>query len=81
MLEYYSCTDEEKNILANEIAQRGMTIGSIDYISSYAYNTWEYNGIVARNFIKAQLIKTDIEDNHIADVLSTELAKGLYFEV
>ena len=81
VLEYYSCTDEEKNILANEIAHRGMTIGSIDYISSYAYNTWEYNGIVARNFIKAQLIKTDIEDNHIADVLSTELAKGLYFEV
>ena len=81
VLEYYSCTDEEKNILATEIAQRGMTIGSIDYISSYAYNTWEYNGIVARNFIKAQLIKTDIEDNHIADVLSTELAKGLYFEV
>lgn len=81
VLEYYSCTDEEKNILANEIAQRGMTIGSIDYIESYAFNTWEYNGIVARNFIKAQLIKTDIEDNHIADVLSTELAKGLYFEV
>lgn len=81
VLEYYSCTEEEKNILANEIAQRGMTIGSIDYISSYASNTWEYNGIVARNFIKAQLIKTDIEDNHIADVLSTELAKGLYFEV
>ena len=81
VLEYYSCTDEEKVILANEIAQRGMTIGSIDYLSSYAYNTWEYNGIVARNFIKAQLIKTDIEDNHIADVLSTELAKGLYFEV
>ena len=81
VLEYYSCTDEEKNILANEIAQRGMTIGSIDYIASYASNTWEYNGIVARNFIKAQLIKTDIEDNHIADVLSTELAKGLYFEV
>lgn len=81
MLEYYSCTDEEKNILANEIAQRGMTIGSIDYIASYASNTWEYNGIVARNFIKAQLIKTDIKDNHIADVLSTELAKGLYFEV
>lgn len=81
VLEYYSCTDEEKNILANEIAQRGMTIGSIDYISSYASNTWEYKGIVARNFIKAQLIKTDIEDNHIADVLSTELAKGLYFEV
>ena len=81
VLEYYSCTDEEKNILANEIAQRGMTIGSIDYISSYAYNTWEYNGIVARNFIKAQLIKTDIKDNHISDVLSTELAKGLYFEV
>lgn len=81
VLEYYSCTDEEKNILANEIAQRGMTIGSIDYISSYVSNTWEYNGIVARNFIKAQLIKTDIKDNHIADVLSTELAKGLYFEV
>lgn len=81
VLEYYSCTDEEKNILANEIAQRGMTIGSIDYISSYTSNTWEYKGIVARNFIKAQLIKTDIEDNHIADVLSTELAKGLYFEV
>jgi hypothetical protein len=81
VLEYYSCTDEEKNILANEIAQRGMTIGSIDYIASYASNTWEYKGIVARNFIKAQLIKTDIEDNHIADVLSTELAKGLYFEV
>lgn len=81
VLEYYSCTDEEKDILANEIAQKGMTIGSIDYLRSYATNTWEYNGIVARNFIKAQLIKTDIEDNHIADVLSTELAKGLYFEV
>lgn len=81
VLEYYSCTDEEKDILANEIAQKSMTIGSIDYLRAYVTNTWEYNGIVARNFLKAQLIKTDIEDNHIADVLSTELAKGLYFEV
>lgn len=81
ILEYYTCTDEEKLAVANEIANTGMTVGVIGQIQDYAFNTWSYKDIVSRNFVKCRLIRLeDIrDDTHLIDAISNELNKGVYF--
>lgn len=81
ILEYYTCTDEEKIAVANEIANTGMTVGVIGQVQDYAFNTWSYKDIVSRNFVKCRLIRLeDIEDDtHLIDAISNELNKGVYF--
>lgn len=82
ILEYYTCTDEEKLAVANEIANTGMTVGVIGQIQDYAFNTWSYKDIVSRNFVKCRLIRLeDVKDDaHTLDAISNELNKGVYFE-
>lgn len=82
ILEYYTCTDEEKLAVANEIANTGMTVGVIGQIQNYAFNTWSYKDIVSRNFVKCRLIRLeDVKDDaHTLDAISNELNKGVYFE-
>lgn len=82
ILEYYTCTDEEKFAVANEIANTGMTVGVIGQIQDYAFNTWSYKDIVSRNFVKCRLIRLeDVKDDaHTLDAISNELNKGVYFE-
>lgn len=81
ILEYYTCTDEEKFAVANEIANTGMTVGVIGQVQDYAFNTWSYKDIVSRNFVKCRLIRLeDIKDDtHLIDAISNELNKGVYF--
>lgn len=81
ILEYYTCTDEEKIAVANEIANTGMTVGVIGQVQDYAFNTWSYKDIVSRNFVKCRLIRLeDIKDDtHLIDAISNELNKGVYF--
>ena len=81
ILEYYTCTDEEKIAVANEIANTGMTVGVIGKVQYYAFNTWSYKDIVSRNFVKCRLIRLeDIKDDtHLIDAISNELNKGVYF--
>ena len=81
ILEYYTCTDEEKLAVANEIANTGMTVGVIGQVQEYAFNTWSYKNIVSRNFVKCRLIRLeDIKDDtHLIDAISNELNKGVYF--
>lgn len=82
ILEYYTCTDEEKLAVANEIANTGMTIGVIGKVLDYAFNTWSYKDIVSRNFVKCRLIRLENvkDDAHTLDAISNELNKGVYFE-
>lgn len=72
VLEYYTCTDEEKEALRNKIQYNGMTINVIDNINKYVYNDGSY--------ISAQLIRiTDLdEDYHVAAEIASELHKGIY---
>lgn len=80
ILEYYTCTPEEKTALANKIAYNGMTVMRIGRIADVMSNTWSYNNISAKNYIKAQLIRlegTDM-DTHMINEISNELYKGVY---
>ena len=81
ILEYYTCTDEEKIAVANEIANTGMTVGVIGKVQYYAFNTWSYKDTVSRNFVKCRLITLEdiTDDTHLIDAISNELNKGVYF--
>lgn len=81
ILEYYTCTDTEKNIVAYQIANRGMTINAIGKIIDYTLADWSYNEIHDRGFVRASVIQIDIEDDtHLANAISEELQKGVYFK-
>lgn len=81
ILEYYTCTDTEKSIVAYQIANRGMTINAIGKIVDYTLADWSYNDIHDRGFVRASIIEIDINDDaHTADAISEELQKGVYFK-
>lgn len=81
ILEYYTCTSQEKLIVANAIANQGMTTELIGNIGNYIYNDWSYETVSDRGFIKATIIQIDIEDDmHMANAISEELQKGVYFK-
>lgn len=84
VLEYYTCTDEEKIAYTYKIAFNGMTRNTIGKIEDIMYNTWEHEiggvKIKSRNYIKAIPIRMRIgEDFHLADSISIELSKGFYY--
>ena len=82
VLEYYTCTDEEKDFVANAIANMGMTVNAVGKPSDYVYNTWSYNGIVSKGFLKATLIRLEDlpEDYHMLQAIAEELSLGIYFK-
>lgn len=81
IVEYYTCTDEEKIAIAEEIANAGMTLGVVGELENYILNEWSYNGIKDRGFIQAKPITLSIEeDYHLASAISEELEKGVYFK-
>lgn len=81
ILEYYTCTETEKSIVAYQIANRGMTINAIGKIVDYTLADWSYNEIHDRGFVRASVIQIDIEDDtHLANAISEELQKGVYFK-
>ena len=42
ILEHYTCTETEKEAVANKIAWNGMTVGVIDQVQNYINNRWRY---------------------------------------
>lgn len=70
-LEYYTCTDVEKQALKNKIEYEGMTIGIVDYLEEY---------IKKPGYLQADLIRNNavIEDSHQLDDVYIELTKGVY---
>ena len=70
-LEYYTCTEEEKNALKNKLKYNGMTVMAIGTISEYLKPEESY--------IKGRLIRLVGDyDNHYINELSQELYKGVY---
>lgn len=81
ILEYYTCTEEEKKAVASKIAFNGMTVGIIDKPINYLNNTWSYDTIQDKGYFKAKLIHfddIDADDFHIVNSLGDELNQGVY---
>lgn len=69
-LEYYTCSEQEKEALKMKIQYEGMTVGIVDYLGNYM------NG----GYVQADLIRNEaiIEDSHQLDYIYIELTKGVY---
>lgn len=82
ILEYYTCMDEEKDLVAKAIANMGMTVSAVGKPIDYVYNTWSYNGIVSKGFFKATLLRIENlpEDYHMLQAIAEELSLGIYFK-
>ena len=87
ILEYYTCTDEEKIALANKIAFNGMTTMRVGKISDFINNEWSYTinnqTIKSKNYIKGQIIRLEdvnCDDFHIANEIANEVFKGAFYE-
>ena len=71
ILEYYTCTDEEKQALRDKITYNGMTIMRIGKIEDYVR--------AESTYIKGQLIRLQVdEDNHLLEAIREEVNKGVY---
>lgn len=71
ILEQYSCTDTEKEVLKNKLQYDGMTIMAIGTLTDYS---------ATGGFLKGKLIRlpTLKDDFHLADVIYQEVDKGFY---
>lgn len=69
-LEYYTCSDVEKEALRMKIQYEGMTVGIVDVLGSYMNN----------GYLQADLIRNDdiIDDPHQLEDIYIELTKGVY---
>lgn len=74
VLEVYSCTDTEKELLENLITSRSMAVGAVMPIGDFIH----YSG--TKRWLQAQPIKLEdlSEDSQIASDIYQELAKGVY---
>ena len=82
ILEYYTCTEEEKRAVANKIAYNGMTVMAIGKLRGYIGNNWEYNGIKSKGYIKGSIIRIEniSEDTHYFNAIADEIFKGVYYD-
>ena len=72
ILEYYTCTAEEKQALEDKLKYNGMTVMRIGKIEDYIKPEPTY--------IKAKLIRLEDlgEDYHMANTIANEIDKGVY---
>lgn len=82
ILEHYSCTEVEKRALANKLAWNGMTVMTIGVITDYLGNSWTYDDIEDKGYIKGQVIRLDgiKEGSQVLTAISDELYKGVYIK-
>lgn len=71
VLEHYSCTDKEKDVLRSKLKYDGMTIMAVDTLKAYS-------GAGTR--LKGQMIRLNNlgDDSHIAQAIYEEVEKGFY---
>ena len=71
-IEYYTCTDAERNALKDKIKYNGMTVMKVGQLNNYLLGE--------DNFYKGQLIRLpDVRiDGHMAFEIYNELNKGVY---
>lgn len=79
ILEYFTCTDEEKNAVAKSIIENSMRAGFVTTISEIAQNRWNYGELEDRGYISGKLIRSSVkEDPHYLTALNDELLTGFY---
>lgn len=73
-LEYYTCTDEEKQALENKLKYESMTVMRIGYFGDF----WRVDSEL--RYFKGELIRNEeiAEDNHIFEAIYGEILKGVY---
>ena len=71
ILEYFSCTEEEKTVLKDKIRYNGMTVMAIGTLTDYL-NTG--------TFMKGKMIRLNNlkDDSHVANAIYEEVEKGFY---
>lgn len=74
IIEYYTCTDEEKNSLRNKLKYNGMTVMRIGTISEFLQKDESY--------IKGKIIRLEdlSEDAHLANIIAKEFNKGVFIK-
>ena len=74
-VEYYTCTDKEKEALKFKLKYNGMTIMKIDNLINYSTSV-DFD----RVYVKGQLISLEgiEDDSHVADAIYAEVNKGFY---
>jgi hypothetical protein len=73
-LEYYTCTDTEKEIYRKRIKYEAMTVNAIGTLEEYIDETNNYNF-----FSATPILLDDIADDyHLATAIADELQKGVY---
>lgn len=77
-LEYYTCTDDEKEAFINKLSYNGMSIGVIGKVGTYINNS--YNN---HKYIQGTIIHIDLpnEETHMANTINDELMKGVRIKV
>ena len=79
ILEYFTCTDEEKNAVAKSIAENSMRAGFVTTIAEIARNRWSYGDLEDRGYISGKLMRSSLnEDPHYLISLNSELLTGFY---
>lgn len=75
-IEYYSCTDEEKEALVNKIIYSGMTLNVIGTIANFKTNY----GSNDKHFYRGELIRLEAINlpSHEAYEIYQEMEKGVY---
>lgn len=73
VLEYYTCTSNEREAFANFIKYNGMTVGRIDQIANFE----EEGGFIQGRFLRLEGLS---EDYHLANAINTTFQAGFYFD-
>ena len=77
ILEYYTCTDNEKDAFRLKLKYNGMTVNKIGSLNTF-YATWPTDDEQKR-YTKGKLIRLNInEDNHLVEHITEELNKGVF---
>lgn len=74
ILEYYTCTEQEKQALRDKIKYNGMTVMRIGTIAEFIPNA-------EKQYIKGRIIRLEgiEEDYHFLKAISEEIFKGAFF--
>ena len=77
-LEYYTCTDDEKEAFINKLKYNGMSIGVIGTVGTYINNYYKNH-----KYIQGTIIHIDLpnEETHMANTINDELMKGIRIKV
>ena len=74
-VEYFTCTDQERDAFKDKVKYNGMTIMKIGTLGAYSTSS-DFD----RVYVKGQLIRLDdiADDFHVADAIYQEVYKGFF---